>query len=157
MPASDSLLQWTCEETTGGVCDKKELSKRSLNIHSGKHVTQTPEVTNQTSLSPLLSALTLSLLRCQTFQRRSSLVETRRFRQQKGAEVPKLWATPDLGLCESWRRSSSSHGHKVSLHSLLYPLHCASFPPSGPKWMLCHLQQDRASSEAQLHKFKHRR
>ena len=38
------------------VCDKEALwKKRGLNMYNGKHVTQTPEVTNQMSLSPFLS------------------------------------------------------------------------------------------------------
>lgn len=95
----------------------------------GKHMTQTTELTNQMSLSFSLFPFTGSLLTCRTFQRHSSLVETRRFRQQK-----KSGSARALGYSGSWVMRVSEKlilftGHKVSLHSLLYPLHCASFPP----------------------------
>lgn len=92
-------------------------------------VSQTPELTNQMSLSFSLFAFTGSLLTCQTFQRHSSLVKTR-FRQQK-----ERGSAQALGYSGSWLMRVSEKrilftGHKVSLHSLLYPLYCASFPPS---------------------------
>lgn len=72
-----------------------EIIQKSLNTHthSVNHVTQTPEETHQMCLlPPSLSALASCLLRGQTFQRRSSLVETRCFRQQnKRAEVPQAF------------------------------------------------------------------
>lgn len=101
--------------------------KRSLTIHRGKHVTETPELKNQMSLSSSLSALSQHVGH---FKRCSSLVKTRRFRQQK--EGGSAQASGDSGSWVMWvpEKLILFTGHKVSVHSLLYPLHCASFPPS---------------------------
>lgn len=83
------------------------------------------EVANQTCPS------SLSLLRWHfksIHTRQLSLVETRLFRKSGSAQA--------LGDSGSWVMWVSEeiilfNEHKVSLHSLLYPLHCASFPLSG--------------------------
>lgn len=45
-----SLQPKLCDELSS-VWQRRAIERRSLNMHGGKRVTQTPEVTNQTSLS----------------------------------------------------------------------------------------------------------